>query len=109
MSAGNGGGGVFFCFLSLLSHSRTHAFGFLSSPYSPPIFGLDLSPILAFFLLSVLTNATAALGAEMTPEMKKKMLQQNKSYAPFVVKQVEPLSNNGDKLQQPAIPTLGDL
>lgn len=31
----------------------------------PPIFGLDLSPILAFFLLSVLGNATAAVGAEI--------------------------------------------
>jgi YggT family protein len=35
----------------------------------PPIFGLDLSPILAFFLLSVLTNATAAVGAEIPPNM----------------------------------------
>lgn len=33
----------------------------------PPIFGLDLSPLLAFFLLSVMTNATAAVGAEMPP------------------------------------------
>jgi len=31
----------------------------------PPIFGLDLSPLLAFFLLNVLGNATAALGAEI--------------------------------------------
>lgn len=35
----------------------------------PPIFGLDLSPILAFFLLSVLTKATAAVGAEIPPNM----------------------------------------
>lgn len=39
----------------------------------PPIFGLDLSPLAAFFLLSVVTNATAAIGAELTPEMKKKL------------------------------------
>eukprot|EP00527_Entomoneis_sp_CCMP2396_P006461 CAMPEP_0198136866 /NCGR_PEP_ID=MMETSP1443-20131203/435_1 /TAXON_ID=186043 /ORGANISM="Entomoneis sp., Strain CCMP2396" /LENGTH=199 /DNA_ID=CAMNT_0043798153 /DNA_START=58 /DNA_END=657 /DNA_ORIENTATION=- len=44
----------------------------------PPIFGLDLSPLLAFFLLSVLTNATAALGYELTPEMKRKLAQQQK-------------------------------
>jgi len=31
----------------------------------PPVFGLDLSPLLAFFLLNVLGNATAALGAEI--------------------------------------------
>lgn len=31
----------------------------------PPIFGLDLSPILAFFLLSVMGNVTAAVGAEI--------------------------------------------
>lgn len=37
----------------------------------PPIFGLDLSPILAFFLLSVLSNATAAVGAEIPPAMKQ--------------------------------------
>jgi uncharacterized protein YggT (Ycf19 family) len=35
----------------------------------PPIFGLDLSPILAFLLLSVMTNATAAVGAEIPPNM----------------------------------------
>jgi uncharacterized protein YggT (Ycf19 family) len=39
----------------------------------PPIGGLDLSPLAAFFLLNVLTNATAALGADLTPEMKKKL------------------------------------
>lgn len=31
----------------------------------PPVFGLDLSPILAFFTLNVLTNATAAVGCEV--------------------------------------------
>lgn len=46
----------------------------------PPVFGLDLSPLLAFFLLNVLTNATAALGAEITPEMRKTM---SKKHNPF--------------------------
>ncbi|GKY93467.1 hypothetical protein MPSEU_000314200 [Mayamaea pseudoterrestris] len=31
----------------------------------PPVFGLDLSPLLAFFLLNVMTNVTAAVGAEI--------------------------------------------
>lgn len=48
----------------------------------PPIFGLDLSPILAFFLLNVLTNATVALGYELTPEMKKKAQQMKKFGSP---------------------------
>ena len=38
----------------------------------PPIFGLDLSPILAFFLLSTLGNATAAVGCEIPPGMQQK-------------------------------------
>jgi YggT family protein len=33
----------------------------------PPLFGLDFSPILAFFLLNVLGQATAAVGAELPP------------------------------------------
>jgi hypothetical protein len=37
------------------------------------VFGLDLSPILAFVLLNVLTNVTAAVGAEMTPKDRKKL------------------------------------
>ena len=39
----------------------------------PPIFGLDLSPILAFVLLNALTSATAAVGAEMSESDKKKL------------------------------------
>ena len=39
----------------------------------PPIFGLDLSPIAAFFLLNVLTNATAAVGAEIPQHLQKKL------------------------------------
>lgn len=47
----------------------------------PPIFGLDLSPLLAFFLLSVMTNATAAVGAELTPELKKKLRKMKSPFA----------------------------
>jgi uncharacterized protein YggT (Ycf19 family) len=49
----------------------------------PPVFGLDLSPLLAFFLLNVLTNATAALGAELTPELRKEL---SKKHNPFATK-----------------------
>jgi uncharacterized protein YggT (Ycf19 family) len=35
----------------------------------PPLFGLDFSPILAFLLLNVLTNATAAVGCEIPKGM----------------------------------------
>ena len=35
----------------------------------PPLFGLDFSPILAFVLLNVLTNATAAVGCEIPKGM----------------------------------------
>ena len=37
----------------------------------PPIFGLDLSPLLAFFLLNALTTATVALGAEIPANFKQ--------------------------------------
>jgi len=33
----------------------------------PPVFGLDLSPILAFFTLNVLTTTTASIGKELPP------------------------------------------
>ena len=38
----------------------------------PPLFGLDFSPILAFVLLNLLSSATAAVGAEIPPELKQK-------------------------------------
>jgi YggT family protein len=38
----------------------------------PPIFGLDLSPILAFFTLNVLTSSTAAIGMEIPEGFDKK-------------------------------------
>lgn len=39
----------------------------------PPLFGLDFSPIAAFFLLNLVTNATAAIGAEIPPELRAKL------------------------------------
>ena len=48
----------------------------------PPIFGLDLSSILAFVLLNVMTNVTSAVGAEITPDARKKLQQSS----PFAVK-----------------------
>lgn len=48
----------------------------------PPIFGLDLSPILAFVLLNVLTSVTASVGAEISPDDRKKLQESS----PFEVK-----------------------
>jgi len=59
----------------------------------PPIFGLDLSPILAFVLLNVLTNVTAAVGAEITPEERKKL----QDASPFAVK---PYNNKKTQLKE---------
>lgn len=39
----------------------------------PPVFGLDLSPLLAFFTLNVLTSTTASIGYEIPEDMQKKM------------------------------------
>ena len=52
----------------------------------PPVFGLDLSPILAFVLLNVLTNVTAAVGAEVKPNDRKKLY----AASPFGVKPYTP-------------------
>mmetsp|Transcript_23574 Transcript_23574/g.65591 ORF Transcript_23574/g.65591 Transcript_23574/m.65591 type:complete len:214 (-) Transcript_23574:211-852(-) len=51
----------------------------------PPVFGLDLSPILAFFLLNVLTNATAAVGYDETTAelMKSKLRKQQQLKSAF--------------------------
>jgi len=38
----------------------------------PPIGGLDLSPIAAFFTLNVLSSSTAAIGCEIPEDMKQK-------------------------------------
>lgn len=45
----------------------------------PPIFGLDLSPLLAFFALNAATTATAALGCEPDNEKPKHAFQYNNS------------------------------
>ncbi|GAX26915.1 YggT family protein [Fistulifera solaris] len=47
----------------------------------PPIFGLDFSPILAFFLLNVVTNATAAVGSTLPHEklVELRRLQQQRN------------------------------
>jgi len=45
----------------------------------PPVFGLDLSPIAAFFLLNLLTNATAAVGCEIPDEVRKQLENGNRS------------------------------
>eukprot|EP00545_Synedropsis_sp_CCMP1620_P010111 CAMPEP_0119005028 /NCGR_PEP_ID=MMETSP1176-20130426/1488_1 /TAXON_ID=265551 /ORGANISM="Synedropsis recta cf, Strain CCMP1620" /LENGTH=182 /DNA_ID=CAMNT_0006956793 /DNA_START=75 /DNA_END=623 /DNA_ORIENTATION=+ len=44
----------------------------------PSIGGFDLSPLAAFFFLNVLTNATAAVGCEIPPELQKKMNKRKK-------------------------------
>lgn len=46
----------------------------------PPIGGLDLSPIAAFFTLSVLTKATAAVGCELPEKMKLQCEMGGRSY-----------------------------
>lgn len=43
----------------------------------PPLFGLDFSPILAFFLLSALGNATTAVGCEIPPQLQQKLNNNN--------------------------------
>mmetsp|Transcript_11147 Transcript_11147/g.21269 ORF Transcript_11147/g.21269 Transcript_11147/m.21269 type:complete len:185 (-) Transcript_11147:332-886(-) len=39
----------------------------------PPVFGLDLSPLLAFFVLNVATSTTAAIGCEIPKDIKLKL------------------------------------
>jgi len=63
----------------------------------PPIFGLDLSPILAFVLLNVLTSVTASVGAEITPDDRKKLQQSS----PFVVKPY--YDNKKNKARSPQV------
>lgn len=50
----------------------------------PPVFGLDLSAILAFVTLNVLTGVTASVGAEITPNDRKKLEQS--SHSPFPIR-----------------------
>ena len=46
----------------------------------PPIFGLDLSPILAFVTLNAATSATAAVGCEMPEFGKKQKLKMQRAF-----------------------------
>mmetsp|Transcript_11810 Transcript_11810/g.18135 ORF Transcript_11810/g.18135 Transcript_11810/m.18135 type:complete len:178 (-) Transcript_11810:192-725(-) len=49
----------------------------------PPLGGLDFSPIASFFLLSVITKATVAVGAEIPKDMQKK-LKRSRPFAPYL-------------------------
>jgi hypothetical protein len=77
-----------------LIHSSFHIFLIFPLPQ-------DLSPILAFFLLNVLTNVTAAVGAEVTPDVRKKL---QKSYSPFVVNY-----NNNNNVAKEPLPLLSSI
>jgi uncharacterized protein YggT (Ycf19 family) len=58
----------------------------------PSIGGFDLSPLAAFFFLNVITNATAAVGCEIPPEMQKQMdaaAKRNKKFRPFAPRRPE--------------------
>ena len=45
----------------------------------PPIFGLDLSPILAFVTLNLLQSSAVSLGAEIPEDLQEKLnMQKNK-------------------------------
>jgi len=46
----------------------------------PPIGGLDLSPILAFFFLSFLGNVTMAVGAEIPDHVRQKMSKRGQKF-----------------------------
>jgi len=52
----------------------------------PPIFGLDLSPILAFVTLNLLSSATASVGCEIPEDFQKNMKNKNKKFAKMVLK-----------------------
>jgi len=49
----------------------------------PPIFGLDLSPILAFVTLNLLQSSAVSLGAEIPDELKEKLEMNNKKNGMF--------------------------
>ena len=44
----------------------------------PPIFGLDLSPILAFVTLNLLQSSAVSLGAEIPDDLKEKLEMNDK-------------------------------
>jgi uncharacterized protein YggT (Ycf19 family) len=60
----------------------------------PPIFGLDLSPILAFVTLNALTSATVAIGAEIPPNLLKQINEKQKSKKYFGIRIFQKKSNN---------------
>lgn len=49
----------------------------------PPIFGLDLSPILAFVTLNLLQSSAVSLGAEIPDDLKEKLEMNNKKNGMF--------------------------
>jgi uncharacterized protein YggT (Ycf19 family) len=75
----------------------------------PPVFGLDLSPLAAFFLLSVMTKATVAVGCDTIPDHMKgnKFYRQNKSvFGPqpnVLQRQFSKISGGNKKNQQPSL------
>mmetsp|Transcript_19750 Transcript_19750/g.43975 ORF Transcript_19750/g.43975 Transcript_19750/m.43975 type:complete len:194 (+) Transcript_19750:49-630(+) len=58
----------------------------------PPIFGLDLSPILAFVTLNLLQSSAVSLAAEIPQEMKKKYAQKRKGWGMAVMRGQDKLS-----------------
>ena len=75
----------------------------------PPVFGLDLSPLAAFFLLSVMTKATVAVGCDTIPDHMKgnKFYRQNKSvFGPqpnVLQRQISKINGGNKKTQQPSL------
>jgi YggT family protein len=74
----------------------------------PPVFGLDLSPLAAFFLLSVMTKATVAVGCEIPEHMKgNKYYRQNKSvFGPqpnALQRRFSQITGDKKKQQQPSL------
>jgi uncharacterized protein YggT (Ycf19 family) len=74
----------------------------------PPVFGLDLSPLAAFFLLSVMTKATVAVGCDTVPAHMKgnNYYRQNKSVfgpQPNAFQRRFSQIKGGDKKQQPSL------
>eukprot|EP00584_Thalassiosira_punctigera_P015681 CAMPEP_0172550506 /NCGR_PEP_ID=MMETSP1067-20121228/30012_1 /TAXON_ID=265564 ORGANISM="Thalassiosira punctigera, Strain Tpunct2005C2" /NCGR_SAMPLE_ID=MMETSP1067 /ASSEMBLY_ACC=CAM_ASM_000444 /LENGTH=205 /DNA_ID=CAMNT_0013338105 /DNA_START=66 /DNA_END=683 /DNA_ORIENTATION=+ len=53
----------------------------------PPIFGLDLSPILAFVTLNLLQSSTATLAAEIPQDLREKMKMGKRKLGGFGVGQ----------------------
>ncbi|EJK55210.1 hypothetical protein THAOC_25079 [Thalassiosira oceanica] len=65
----------------------------------PPIFGLDLSPILAFVTLNLLQSSAVSLAAEIPQEMKKKYAQKRKGWGMAVMRGQDKLSMRPDQIR----------